>query len=80
ILQVPELHQALYALDAGADALFLQGAEAGGHSLRRASFPLFPAVRDAVGKDVVIVGAGGIADGRVMAAALALGMDAEMKG
>ncbi|KAA3533966.1 2-nitropropane dioxygenase [Pseudomonas savastanoi pv. retacarpa] len=80
IVQVHDVDQALEALDAGADALIVQGAEAGGHSLRRASLPLFPAVRDAVGDDVVLIGAGGIADGRGMAAALALGMDGVMMG
>jgi nitronate monooxygenase len=80
IVQVHDVDQALYALDAGADALIVQGAEAGGHSLRRASMPLFPAVRDAVGEGVVLIGAGGIADGRGMAAAMALGMDGVMMG
>ncbi|ALU61108.1 NAD(P)H-dependent flavin oxidoreductase [Pseudomonas syringae] len=80
IVQVHDVDQALEALDAGADALIVQGAEAGGHSLRRASLPLFPAVRDAVGEHVVLIGAGGIADGRGMAAALALGMDGVMMG
>ncbi|RMO89011.1 2-nitropropane dioxygenase family oxidoreductase [Pseudomonas syringae pv. philadelphi] len=80
IVQVHDVDQAHAALDAGADALIVQGAEAGGHSLRRSSMPLFPAVRDALGDDVVLIGAGGIADGRGMAAALALGMDGVMMG
>jgi nitronate monooxygenase len=80
IVQVHDVDQALYALDAGADALIVQGAEAGGHSLRRSSMPLFPAVRDAVGEDVILIGTGGIADGRGMAAAMALGMDGVMMG
>lgn len=80
IVQVHDVDQAHYALDAGADALIVQGAEAGGHGLHRSSLPLFPAVRDAVGDAVVLIGAGGIADGRGMAAALALGMDGVMMG
>ncbi|WP_318654843.1 nitronate monooxygenase [Pseudomonas sp. MWU13-2105] len=80
IVQVHEVDQALAALDAGADALIVQGAEAGGHSLRRASFPLLPAVRDAVAKDTVLIAAGGIADGRGLAAALLLGADGAMMG
>lgn len=80
IVQVHDVDQALDALDAGADALIVQGAEAGGHSLRRASFPLIPAVRDAVGDAAVLIAAGGIADGRGLAAALLLGADGVMMG
>ncbi len=80
VVQVHDVDQALAALNAGADALIVQGAEAGGHSLRRASLPLIPAVRDAVGKDAVLIAAGGIADGRGMAAALLLGADGVMMG
>ncbi|WP_255521391.1 nitronate monooxygenase family protein [Chromobacterium sp. ASV23] len=80
VVQVHEVEQALAALDAGADALIVQGAEAGGHSLRRASLPLIPAVRDAVGSAAPLIAAGGIADGRGMAAALALGADGVMLG
>ncbi|AIS10853.1 2-nitropropane dioxygenase [Pseudomonas chlororaphis subsp. aurantiaca] len=80
IVQVHDVDQALAALDAGADALIVQGAEAGGHSLRRASLPLLPAVRDAVGEDAVLIAAGGIADGRGLAAALLLGADGAMLG
>ncbi|WP_206001691.1 nitronate monooxygenase, partial [Pseudomonas viridiflava] len=48
--------------------------------LRRSSMPLFPAVRDAVGPEAVLIGTGGIADGRGCAAAFALGMDGVMLG
>ncbi|TFZ33450.1 nitronate monooxygenase, partial [Pseudomonas syringae] len=72
IVQVHDVDQALDALEAGADALIVQGAVAGSHSLRRASLPLFPAVRDAVGDDVLLIGPGGIAGGRCMAAELSL--------
>jgi nitronate monooxygenase len=80
VVQIHDVDQALAALDAGADALIVQGAEAGGHSLRRASLPLIPAVRDAVGEQPVLIAAGGIADGRGLAAAMLLGADGVMMG
>jgi len=80
IVQIHELDQARAAVDAGADALIVQGAEAGGHSLRRGLLPLLPAVQDLVGDQVPLIAAGGIADGRGVAAALVLGADAVMLG
>jgi NAD(P)H-dependent flavin oxidoreductase YrpB (nitropropane dioxygenase family) len=58
--------------DAGADFVVAQGTEAGGHTGRIATFALIPQVIDAVYPKPVIA-AGGIADGRGLAAALALG-------
>jgi NAD(P)H-dependent flavin oxidoreductase YrpB (nitropropane dioxygenase family) len=59
--------------DNGVDVVVAQGWEAGGHVRGTvATMPLVPAVVDAVG-DTPVVAAGGIADGRGMAAALALG-------
>lgn len=80
IVQIHELDQASAALDAGADALIVQGAEAGGHSLRRGLMPLLPAVQDRVGDKIPLIAAGGIADGRGMAAAMMLGADGVMLG
>lgn len=58
--------------DAGADVVVAQGTEAGGHTGRIATFALVPQVIDAVSPRPVVA-AGGIADGRGLAAALALG-------
>ena len=52
-----------------------QGTEAGGHTGRVATMALVPQVVDAVGDRVPVVAAGGIVDGRGLAAALALGAD-----
>ncbi|HEX9145532.1 MAG TPA: nitronate monooxygenase [Candidatus Binatia bacterium] len=56
----------------GADVIIAQGYEAGGHTGTIANFPLIPQIVDAV-KPLPVVAAGGIADGRGVAAALALG-------
>ena len=72
VLQVQTVEQAKAALDAGADILVAQGTEAGGHGGRRATPPLVPAIVDIAGS-VPVVAAGGIADGRGLAAALMLG-------
>jgi NAD(P)H-dependent flavin oxidoreductase YrpB (nitropropane dioxygenase family) len=56
----------------GVDVIIAQGYEAGGHTGRIANFPLLPQVVDAV-RPIPVVAAGGIADGRGLAAALSLG-------
>lgn len=63
------------AVDAGCDAVVAEGFEAGGHNGREetTTLVLIPMVRDAV--DVPLIAAGGIADGRAMLAAMALGAD-----
>jgi nitronate monooxygenase len=72
IVQVQTLDQAREAVDAGVDAIVAQGTEAGGHGGTRATLPFVPAVVD-IAKEIPVIAAGGIADGRGLAAALALG-------
>ncbi|MBI3451399.1 MAG: nitronate monooxygenase [Rhodospirillales bacterium] len=72
IVQVQTVQQAREAAGEGAAVIVAQGAEAGGHGGSRATFPLVPAVVDAV-HPLPVVAAGGIADGRGLAAALMLG-------
>jgi nitronate monooxygenase len=57
---------------AGVDAVVAQGTEAGGHTGRVGTLALVPQVIDAVAPTAVVA-AGGIADGRGLAAALAMG-------
>jgi len=61
------------ALDAGCDLVIAQGTEAGGHTGFVATMPLVPMIVDAVDGQIPVVAAGGIFDGRGLAAALALG-------
>src|SRR6516165_7150769 len=70
-----KVEHAVRAVDAGCDLVVAQGTEAGGHTGQVASLPLVPQVVDAVGDRVPVVAAGGIFDGRGLAAALALGAD-----
>jgi nitronate monooxygenase len=79
ICQVQTLAQAKDAASNGADILVAQGAEAGGHGISRSTFPFVPAVADAV-PSVPLVAAGGVADGRGLAAALMLGADGVLVG
>lgn len=72
--QVQTLDAARTAADAGADAVVVQGNEAGGHTGTMAMLPLLGAVVDAL-PDVVTLAAGGIGDGRTLAAALLAGAD-----
>ncbi len=72
--------EAVAAKRAGADAIIAQGFEAGGHVRGVVTtFALIPEVRDAIG-DLPMLAAGGISDGRGLAAALALGADGAVFG
>ena len=62
---------AKHLVKCGADALIAEGTESGGHVGEMATMALVPQVVDAV--DVPVIAAGGIADGRQLAAAFALG-------
>ncbi len=70
-----KVRHAVDAVAAGCDLVVAQGTEAGGHTGRVATMALVPQVVDAVGDQVPVVAAGGIVDGRGLAAALALGAD-----
>ena len=69
--QVQTLAGAIRAAEAGVDVIIAQGGEAGGHAGSIGTFALLPAVVDAVAP-IPVVAAGGIADGRGLAAALML--------
>src|SRR5579875_2142823 len=68
-----KVEHARRAVAAGCDLVVAQGTEAGGHTGQVATMPLVPQIVDAVGDKVPVVAAGGIFDGRGLAAALALG-------
>lgn len=77
---VPSLAGALRAIEAGVDGLIVEGGEGGGFKNAKdvASMVLIPQVCEAV--DVPVVAAGGITDGRSMAAAFALGAEGVLMG
>jgi nitronate monooxygenase len=79
ICQVQDVEEGKAAKAAGADILVAQGTEAGGHGADRSTLPLVPAVVDAVAPTPVLA-AGGIADGRGVAAALMLGAQGVLMG
>jgi len=71
------------AVDAGADVIVAQGGEAGGHGGGRSTLTLVPEVADLLAQaapGTLLVAAGGIADGRGLAAALMLGADGVLIG
>ena len=74
VYQAQTVELARRAAAAGADAIVAQGTEAGGHTGRVSTLPLVPAVVDAVAP-VPVIAAGGIADGRGIAAVLMLGAE-----
>ena len=83
IAQVQTRDDAAAALDNGADIIIAQGAEAGGHGLRRGTISIVPEVADLIAASspkTLLCAAGGIADGRGLAAALSLGADGVLIG
>lgn len=74
-----EVPEARRAVAAGADVIVAQGTEAGGHQGWMGALPLIPMVVDAV-RPLPVLAAGGIADGRGLAAALALGAQGVLLG
>jgi nitronate monooxygenase len=79
ICQVQTIGHVEEAVACGADIIVAQGAEAGGHGMSRGTFPFVPAVVDVV-PDIPVVAAGGIGDGRGLAAAMMLGADGVLMG
>lgn len=81
ILQVSDADSARRAVDLGADAIVAQGSDAGGHMGENGTGTLsfVPTVVDLAGATPVLA-AGGIADGRALAAVLALGAAGAMIG
>ncbi|WIG95683.1 nitronate monooxygenase [Myxococcus sp. SDU36] len=84
ICQVQRLHQLEQALEAGADVIVAQSSEAGGHGMaNRATITFIPEVADILAQrapDTLLLAAGGVADGRGLAAVLALGADGALVG
>jgi nitronate monooxygenase len=84
ICQVQTLEHPFRAVDVGADVVVAQGTEAGGHGLvARSTMPFVPTVVDALAKrapEVLVLAAGGVADGRGLAASLMLGADGVLMG
>ena len=80
VCQVQSIAIAKEAVAAGADVLVVQGTEGGGHGASRGLVSLVPEVIDLIGPDVPVVAAGGMADGRGLAAALMLGASGVLMG
>jgi enoyl-[acyl-carrier protein] reductase II len=70
-----KVRHAVNAVASGVDFVVAQGTEAGGHTGTVATIALVPQVVDAVSDQVPVVAAGGLYDGRGLAASLALGAD-----
>lgn len=83
ICQCQNLDHVERAISVGADVVVAQGAEAGGHGSSRGTLSLVPEVADVLAArspDTLLLAAGGIADGRALAAALMLGADGVLIG
>ena len=83
ICQCQDMDHVADAVDVGADVVVAQGAEAGGHGALRGTLSFVPEVADFLAKhapNTMLLAAGGIADGRGLAAALMLGADGILVG
>jgi nitronate monooxygenase len=83
ICQIQSMEHAKDAVRAGADIVVAQGTEAGGHGMSRGTMTLVPEVADylaSASPETILLAAGGIADGRGLAAALMLGADGVLIG
>lgn len=83
ICQCQNLDHVWDAIDIGADIVVAQGAEAGGHGALRGTLSLVPEVADLLAQqapDAHLLAAGGIADGRGLAAARMLGAEGVLVG
>jgi nitronate monooxygenase len=83
IQQVQTRRDAEIALDCGCDIVVAQGAEAGGHGEKRATMTLVPEIADLITRqapETLLCAAGGVGDGRGLAAALMLGADGVVVG
>ncbi len=78
IVMVGKVRHAVKSEQAGADIVAAQGTEAGGHTGEIGALALVPQVVDAV--EIPVLAAGGIADGRGLVAALALGAQGAVVG
>lgn len=77
--QVETVREARAIAGSGVDLIVAQGGDGGGHVGKVGTFALVPAVKDVVG-DTPVLAAGGIADGRGLAAAIALGAEGALIG
>ncbi len=83
ICQVQTIAHTRAAMACGADIIVAQGSEAGGHGATRATLTLVPEVADLLAREspaTLLLAAGGIADGRGLAACLMLGADGVVLG
>jgi len=83
ICQCQDMDHVMDAVDAGADLIVAQGGEAGGHGALRGTLSFVPEASDFLAKHspgTLLLAAGGIADGRGLAAALLLGADGVLVG
>lgn len=80
ICQVQDEAMARQALEAGAEILIAQGTEAGGHGASRTTLDIVPAIVDLAAGRVPVAAAGGIGDGRGLAAMMMLGASGVLLG